>query len=245
MNFNHFFRKIISDIQERVKKLLRGGYDSRQHIIDTYFSTRIGIAIIGILFPLILWLVGLRIGVEMQGSISAYYHTPMRNAFVGILFAIGTSLYLYKGYSTVEDFVLDGAGILAVCVALLPTSCPEKLKCDTFTAPVLHGVSAVLFFILIAYICIFRSSDTLDKKIEPKNQISKSRKKCYRRIYMILGVLMVALPLFSALWLYFIDETGSLIFWVESTGVLVFSLYWIVKTWEIDESQLEKKDNLF
>ena len=247
MNFNAFLRRIISDIQNRFRMLCTGGYNPRQHILDTYFSTRIGIAIIGILFPLILWLVGLRLGVELQGSISAYYHTPMRNVFVGSLFAIGTSLYLYKGYSTVEDFVLDGAGVFAVCIALLPTSCPADIKCDTFTAPVLHGVSAILFFILIAYICIFRSSDTLNeeksnivgrKKINLK--INESRKKCYRRIYWILGVLMVALPLFSALWLYFIGETGSLIFWVELAGVLVFSLYWIVKTWEIDESQLEK-----
>jgi hypothetical protein len=249
MNFNAFLRRIILDIKNRFRMLCKGGYDSRQHILDTYFSTRIGIAIIGILFPLILWLVGLRLDVELQGSISAYYHTLMRNVFVGILFAIGASLYLYKGYSTVEDLVLDGAGICAVCVALLPTSCPDELKCDTFTAPVLHGVSAILFFILIAYICIFRASDTLNKeesnilghkKINSK--ISESRKKCYRKIYWILGVLMVALPLFSALWLYFIGETGSLIFWVELAGVWVFSAYWIVKTWEIDESQLEKED---
>jgi hypothetical protein len=50
---------------------------------------------------------------------------------------------------------------------------------------------------------------------------------------------MIALPLFSALWLYLVDETGSLIFWVELAGVWVFSAYWIVKTIEINESQLE------
>ena len=231
MNFDTF--RI--DVLDRFRILPINPNNYSQHILDTYFSTRVGIAVISILFPLILWLVGLMLGIELQGSISSYYHTPMRNVFVGILFAIGAFLYLYKGYSTIEDFVLDGAGILAVCIALLPTSCPAELECNTFTAPFWHGVSAISFFILIAYICIFRASDTLDQ-----SQIDESRKSFYKRIYWILGVSMILLPLFSALWLYLIGETGSLIFWIESLGVWVFSLYWIVKTIEINESQLEE-----
>lgn len=232
MSFNTFGRVV----RDRFRMLPISSDDYRQHILDTYFSTRIGIAIVGILFPLILWLVGRAVGVELQDSISAYYHTAMRNVFVGILFAIGAFLYLYKGYSTQEDFVLDGAGIFALCVALLPTSAVTKLECDTFTAPYLHGISAILFFISIAYVCIFRASDTLDR-----GQLDNSRKSYYRRIYWILGISMVALPVGSALWLYFVNETGSLIFWVEAVGVWVFSTYWIVKSIEINESQLEKR----
>ncbi len=235
MNFKTFLANIISNIIGRFRMLPISPNNYRLHILDTYSSTRIGIAIIGILFPLILWFIGLMLGIELQGSISAYYHTPMRNVFVGILFAIGASLYLYKGYSTIEDFVLDCAGILALCIALLPTSPATELECDPFTAPYLHGISAISFFILIAYICIFRASDTLDQ-----SEIDESRKSFYKIIYWILGVSMIALPLFSALWLYLVDETGSLIFWVESVGVWVFSLYWIVKTIEIKESHLEE-----
>lgn len=240
MNLNIFIRWMISNIQQIFTNLPIQANNYRRHILDTYFSTRVGIGIISILFPLILWLIGSQFGIELQSSISAYYHTPMRNVFVGILFAVGTSLYLYKGYSTVEDFVLDGAGLLAVGIALLPTSCPAQVECDTFTAPFWHGVSAILFFILIAYICIFRSSDTLDQN---QSQIDQSRKNFYRAIYWKLGVAMVALPSVSALWLSLVGETGSLIFWVELAGVWVFSAYWIVKTIEINESQIEKIEN--
>ncbi len=236
MDFISFLKKVISDIIKRLKMLPVPSGDYRQHILDTYFSTRVGIAIIGILFPLILWLIGLTLGVELQGSISAYYHTSMRNVFVGILFAIGASLYLYKGYSTVEDFVLDGAGILALGIALLPTSCPAEVECSTFTAPFWHGVSAILFFLLIAYVCIFRSKDTLDQ-----SQMDKSQIRIYTIIYWILGFSMVALPLFAAVWLNLVNETGSLVFWVELAGIWVFSAYWIVKTIEIDQSQLEDR----
>jgi hypothetical protein len=205
-----------------------------KHILETYFWSRIGTAAIGILFPLILWLIGLKFGVELQGSISAYYHTPIRNVFVGILFAVGASLFLYRGYNMLENIILNFAGILALCIALLPTSAVNELKCDTFTAPYWHGISAVLFFIVIAGVCIFDPSRTLD---EIKD---KSRKSFYKRLYIIIGSLMILLPLLSALLLHLLDETQSIVFFVELVGVWVFSAYWAVKTWEISESHLDE-----
>ncbi len=149
----------------------------KEHILKTYFWSRVGIAAISILFPLVLWFVGLSLNVHLQGSISAYYHTPMRDVFVGSLFAIGAFLYLYRGYSTVENIALDFAGIFAIGVAILPTSAISEPKCDTFTAPYLHGVCAILFFIAIAYVCIFQSSETL------KEMIDESRRKFYEILY--------------------------------------------------------------
>jgi hypothetical protein len=207
--------------------------DLLKHILGTYFWSRVGTAVIGILFPLILWLIGLLVGVELQGSISAYYHTPMRNVFVGILFAVGASLYFYRGYNMLENILLNIAGIFALCIALLPTSAVTELKCDTFTAPYWHGIFAILFFVLIACVCIFDPSKTLKKIDEP-------RKSRYKNLYKVLGGLMIVLPLSSALLLLLTNETGSLIFWVEAFGVWVFSAYWFVKTWEISESQLDK-----
>lgn len=239
MNFQDFFTRIISDIQKRLGMLRRGNYDFLQHILDTYFSTRIGIAIIGILFPLILLIGGHILEVEPQGdifglktlgSISAYYHTPMRDVFVGSLFAIGTSLYLYKGYTTAEDIVLDVAGICAVCIALLPTSCPAELKCDTFTAPFWHGVFAILFFILIAGICLAEALGKLPRS---------TQLRFFTIIYGVLGVAMIALPLL--VWRFYRD-TGILIFKLELAAVLVFSAYWFLKSIEIYVSQLEDKD---
>lgn len=81
--------------------------DLQNHILKTYFTIRVGMALIGILFTLILWLGGLLIGVKLQGSISAYYHTPMRNVFVGSLFAIGTFLYSYRGFRDSENIALN------------------------------------------------------------------------------------------------------------------------------------------
>ena len=190
-------------------------------------------ALIGIIFPLLLWGIGGVMGLPLQDSISAYYHTPLRNIFVGSLCAVGGFLYFYKGVSTRENIALNIAGIFAVLVAMLPTPAPPDATCETFTAPYWHGVCALLFFAAIAYVCIFRAGDTL-------NAIPYQRKqRLYRLIYYILGALMLILPVSAALLLHFLDKTGSIVFFVELAGIWVFGIYWITKTLEIRESHLD------
>jgi hypothetical protein len=61
----------------------------------------------------------------LQGSISAYYYTPVRPIFVGALVAIGTCLIAIKAVDDWEDRLLNIAGVLATIVALVPTGPPE------------------------------------------------------------------------------------------------------------------------
>jgi hypothetical protein len=56
-----------------------------------------------------------------QGSISAYYYTPVRAFFVGALVAIGVALVSLKGNNEVEDVLLNLAGAFAPAVAFVPT----------------------------------------------------------------------------------------------------------------------------
>jgi hypothetical protein len=207
----------------------------RNHILETYSLLRIGISLIGIFFPLVLWWVGLFRGVKLQGSISAYYHTSMGDVFVGSLCAIGVFLYFYKGVTTQENIALNFAGIFAVFVALFPTAAPSDLKCETFTAPYLHGTSAILFFIAIAYVSWFRASDTLNYVSNPV------RRNRYKLLYKILAIAMISLPLLSAFLLYLFNETNIIVYAVEVVGVWVFSAFWIIKTLEIRETQIDKK----
>jgi hypothetical protein len=69
----------------------------------TYRLLRLGLGWTAIALPLTLWLVGLARGIPLQGSMSAYYHTDMRDVFVGVLFAAGAGLFLYRGFSKIED----------------------------------------------------------------------------------------------------------------------------------------------
>src|SRR5687768_1056650 len=84
-----------------------------KHMFNTYFVLRKGMACTAIVFPLLLWWVGAWADIDLQGSMSAYYHTSMRNWFVGLLFAVGGMLYLYKGFSMRENVALNLAGLFA------------------------------------------------------------------------------------------------------------------------------------
>ena len=59
-----------------------------------------------------------------QGSISAYFYTPVQSVFVAALVVIGVSLIAIKGSTDWEDILLNLAGVLAAIVAFVPTSPP-------------------------------------------------------------------------------------------------------------------------
>jgi hypothetical protein len=66
-----------------------------------------------------------------QGSISAYYYTPVHSVFVGALVALGVSMIAIKGSTDVEDMLLNVAGVLAPIVAFVPTSPPSDTCAST------------------------------------------------------------------------------------------------------------------
>lgn len=212
-----------------------------RHILVTYSCLRLGIAALGFVLPILLFVVGLSHGLGLQGSFSAYYHAfsdvpeiahavagqgVARDWFVGILWAIGACLVFYHGYDPREDIALNSSGVLLIVVAMVPTG---WLCGDSCPAISLHFVAAILFFVGISYVAIFRSRDTVDLI---QNKRTKARLSAF---YIVLGVLMILLPVLAA-WLNQFNMKifgTSLIYWLESIAVYVFSIYWLAKTIEL------------
>jgi hypothetical protein len=97
----------------------------KDHVNATYVTLRYGISLLGFLLPIVLLVGGWAVGVSWQESISHYYHTTLRDVFVGSLCGIGAFLYLYKGFSREENIALNISGIALVCVGLFPTPIDE------------------------------------------------------------------------------------------------------------------------
>lgn len=205
----------------------------RNHVTATYFTLRTGIALIACFLPLVLWVGGLlRFGLGLQTSMSAYYNTGMRDVFVGVLCATGAFLYLYKGFGDRENYALNAAGVFAVLTALIP---PGGVVIEPFMLTP-HGFAGVLFFVAIAYVCIFRASDTLP--------LMKDRRAAdmYSRAYKILGWGMIVSPLGAYLLNLLLlsgSETGAYIFFIELLGVWTFAAYWILKSRELAQTDAE------
>jgi hypothetical protein len=210
-----------------------------ESISASYFGLRRGLAVLAVAFPILLWLWA---GPDhLQGSISAYYHYSAvgdlrygagtsRDILVGILCAAGAALYFYKGYSWQENVALNIAGIAGVLLALFPMDWPPNPDAQRSFASIVHSVVAVIFFLAIAYVCLFRSGDTLQLMADGE------RRRWLKRVYAVLGTLMVVLPLTVVLLHYlFPSPTGgsSLTFSVEVAGIYVFAAFWAFKSWEI------------
>lgn len=213
----------------------------QNHMLGTYFGLRIGLAAIGIALPLIvLFAGGVLHHVWLEPSISQYYHTEglsfftTRDFFVGGLFAAGACLYLYKGFSTKENVAFNLAGVFALFVALLPTAATST---ERGLVSILHGISAVLFFLCIAYVSLFRSHDTL-------HLLSPAKRGRYGWAYLGTGVAMIVSPLAAVLLSFALEPTSrfsTVIFWAETFAVWTFAAYWIIKTREMRETKAEKR----
>ncbi|MGB0789115.1 MAG: hypothetical protein ACPGQR_06225, partial [Marinirhabdus sp.] len=72
---------------------------NKNDLVVSYLTLRNAIGIIGIALPIVLLLgsVALFECDELHQSISHYYHTRMRNVFVGALCAVALFLFCYKG----------------------------------------------------------------------------------------------------------------------------------------------------
>ena len=215
----------------------KGPDELQEHMLWTYYGLRVGLAAIGFALPLVLVLLGALLHDEwLKPSISEFYYVKgtsfltTRDVFVAGLFAAGICLYLYKGFSNKENVALNAAGLFAALVATFPTAETDDKR---GVVSAIHGASAVLFFLSIAYVSVFRSSDTL-------RLLSEARRPRYRRAYMITSLAMIVSP-FTALALsFFLRPADARIFLVETLGVWAFSAYWVVKTLEMRDSSAEK-----
>jgi hypothetical protein len=209
-----------------------------EHVLATYFTLRVGIAVIAIAFPLLLWLGGrFYVGLPLQDSMSAYYHAAvdgrsMRNWFVGILFAVGVFLYLYKGFSNKENYALNVAGVMAIGVAVFPMEWACGEACSRYSV---HGVCAVLFFVSIAFVSVRCAADTLSL-IQDEHL-----RTVFRRAYKTLAGLMLASPAIALVLNFILLQHRAAVFYVEAFGILAFAAYWLTKCRELALSQAEKK----
>lgn len=99
---------------------------SRPELLSTYRYLRLAMpglaALLAVSVALQVW--GSDPDCEL-GSISASYYTPARAVFVACLCAIGTCLFVYRGTTNREEWVLNLSGLLSFFVAFIPTPLKE------------------------------------------------------------------------------------------------------------------------
>lgn len=174
-------------------------------------------ALIGWLGMLLPWIVVALIG-YFPASISATWYTNACTPFMIILGSASFLLICYKGYTKLDDVVLTCSGITGLLVCLFPTSSaafPGKVgtfMIDSGLSSTIHNLSAVIFFVLLAYNSFFLFTKSAGEMTRNK----KIRNVIYRicGIGMVASFLLLLLPAFPIkIWLV---ETIALFFFAIS-----------------------------
>lgn len=133
------------------------------------------------------WIVSLILW-QIPPSISATYYTHAGAVFMIILGACSVFLMFYDGYDKTDDVLNTIAGIFGLLICLFPCETNAD-KVGTFQTPVaisaaVHNISAVVFFLILAYVSLFQFTKSNGNMTE--------KKKKRNVIYRVCGVGMVA-----------------------------------------------------
>ena len=160
----------------------------------------------------------------LRDSISAYYHSPMRNEFIGVLCAIGAFLFAYKGYDALDDWVGHLAGLSALGVALCPVDAPGA----NVNGPIekIHYVSATVLFLALIYFsaCLFTKTKS-GAQIKPRSSKAR-RNRVYKGSAGVMAVFIGAIVVWS---LAFSGSSFPFVFWAEFVVLVAFGISWFVK----------------
>lgn len=224
----------------------------------SYLQIRLLIGLTGFLLPLLLvvcdwWL--MTEGRQIQGSMSAYYHTPARDLFVAGLCVVGVLLLTYlTAQMWTWDFILSSlAGVSVLVVAFFPTwrpgSSPEGARCgqSTLAAPgctalqhrfgeqqvaTIHAIAAVTFVVLLAALAlVFAARAKSEGEPAPR-----------RRLYLACATVIVAAGLWAVtgptlrVSTYSVHKTYA----GEVVAFYAFSISWFAASWDLIRGILRK-----
>jgi len=199
---------------------------SDQSLVISYLLLRKLVGLLGVALPFVLAIGAAIISqLDIQPSISDYYHTVMRDMFVGILFAIAIFMLSYRGYEPVDDRAGDIACISAIGVALFPVA-PLGATPGQEVIGTLHFISASLFFLTLAYFSLVLFTKT--KPSVPPTPRKLQRNRVYRACGWIILACLAAIFLVGQLMSVPLKQVG-IVFWLESVAVIAFGISWLTK----------------
>lgn len=169
-----------------------------------------------------------------RGSLSAYYHSGVRDIFVAILVVDGVFLITYKVFErSLENMLTMAAGVAAIAVALFPTSVPEGIPLvplqerlgEGLVETVHYGAAAVLF-ISAAIISVLFADQEL---IGPHHPDQSFTPTFWNRFHYVMSGTIVGALIFVAVTQGFGAWDRYSILLGEWVGLWAFGASWFAK----------------
>ena len=186
----------------------------------------------GLLLPILLGPVGYwAFGIPIQENMSSYYHTALRDEFVGAMCAIGIFLFCYRGYDRVENWTANFGCLSALGVALCPLDADSDPLHQRSVLGYLHTVSGGIFFLTLAFYSLYHFPSAGDEKREIAPHEAQ-RNFVYRTSGIVILLSLAAMG--SYLFLLPVETQRRLndyhfLFWGEWVAVWAFAAAWLTK----------------
>lgn len=234
-------KKLILHTMEITERKLKV---SKPPEVISYYTMRRAIGILGITLPLILVAGSSLFGGcrEIQYSVSTYYHTNMRNIFVGYNCAVALFLFAYRGHDWRDNIAGYLGCIFVLGVAFLPcsigTSGQSCLIIPGEQNPMvgkLHNLSALLYFMVLIIYSLFLFPRTHMDMLTGEKMFMGRQKRRRNVVYYICGTLMsVSLLLIMGFFWFFGRHFPNLrslnpVFWLEVVILISFGVSWLTK----------------
>ncbi len=205
--------------------------DPTHTLVLSYLGIRRAIGICGIVLPLVLgpfgWLV---MGIEIQENMSSYYHTALRDVFVGILCAIGIFLFCYRGHDWIETWTANLGCVSAIGIAIFPLDPHSDPLYQRSIVGYLHTFSGGVFFSALALYSLYHfprtEPDEITSAVEPRRNW----------IYVTTGIVMLLSLIAMGTYLLLLPaplktllNQYKFLFWMEWVAVWSFAIAWLAK----------------
>ena len=161
---------------------------------------------------------------QLPGSISeTYYYQSCNATFMIILGSASILLICYNGYDKQDAIVCTLAGIFGLAICLFPCWFNGVYKVGILflkqsISNKIHNISAIVFFILLAYNSLFLFTKTT-------GEMTPEKKK-RNIIFRVCGIGMVA----SFLLLIPLSKVDCGIWIVEAIALSFFGVSWLTKS---------------
>ena len=199
-------------------------------LVVSFLLLRRAIGYLGSALPIVLVLGGAALFSEpLLGSMSAYYYTPMRDVFVGTLFAMGVFLLSYDGHDRTDRWAGNLGCLCAIGVALFPTTPEGPVGYDKLIGGIHYTFAATLLGTLAFFsLHLFRKTH--------KGRQAEGQKAVRNLVYKWCGIVIVICIV--SIFVYSLLLPGSLrdslaylrpVYVGEFFAFEAFALAWLVK----------------
>ncbi|MFU7558127.1 hypothetical protein ACMFWY_05575 [Roseiconus sp. JC912] len=207
--------------------------DDHNPLVLSYLGIRRAIGLSGLFLPIVLGPIGwLFLGIEIQDNMSSYYHTPLRDVFVGTLCAMAVFLYCYRGYGRIEDWTANVGCASALGIALFPLDYGSDPLFQRSLVGYVHSFSGGIFFTTLAVYSLYHfptrehSRPGMASHIAERNFIYYTSGVVILLSLIAMGSYLMLLP---ASWKRWLNEYNYL-FWMEWVAVWAFAAAWLAKS---------------